>query len=302
MAAVTSYGRMMIMKSASIIETMYKDHSIVDHEACIALGLDYEGEPDADPRPRKLGDVDRDACITFGIDPDKEPDPRLRTAVGVVDREACIARGIDPDKEPAKVPDPRIRKLGVVDRDACIALGLDPDKEPMPDPRPRKLYSARIIYGDTDSVVIDFGDIGLQDMVRYATAAATACTAAMEKPNSLAFESVKIHSLFLCPKRYGSLEILAGDIKKGWKIQDCITNGKAKLSFKVKDVYASQQERRFQTHFTNRDWKASEETMLSLDRKRKKRFLNKSCYITMSMLPSYSSNRSLKIFKWIALT
>ncbi len=273
MAAVTSYGRMMIMKSASIIETMYKDHSIVDHDACIALGLDYEEEPEADPRPRKLGVVDRDTCITFGIDPDKP-----------------------------KEPDTRPRKLGVVDRDACIALGLDPDKEPTPDPRPRKLYSARIIYGDTDSVVIDFGDIGLQDMVRYATAAAAACTAAMEKPNSLAFESVKIHSLFLCPKRYGSLEILAGDIKKGWKIQDCITNGKAKLSFKVKDVYASQQERRFQTHFYNRDWKANEETMLSLDRKRKKRFLNKFCYITMSMLPSYSSNRSLKIFKWIALT
>ncbi len=50
-------------------------------------------------------------------------------------------------------------------------------------------------------------------MMRYARAAAKACTSKMRAPNSLAFESVKLRSMYFCPKRYGSLEILAGDIK-----------------------------------------------------------------------------------------
>ncbi len=156
MAAVTSYGRMMILKSASIVEQMYKHNMIVDREACERLGIDYEREP-------------------------------------------------------------------------TIIINED-GSEIVVDPRPRKEYAARIIYGDTDSIVIDFGDVGIQDVARYSREAAAACTREMEYPNTLAFESVKIHSLFLCPKKYGSLEIVGGDIKPGMKLADCIK--KAKLSYK----------------------------------------------------------------------
>jgi DNA polymerase delta subunit 1 len=148
MSAVTSWGRMMIQKSASIVETRYHQHSIVDRVACEALGLNYETEPEQ-------GQLD---------------------------------------------------------------------------PRPRKLYDARIIYGDTDSIMIDFGDAPLQDIARYAREAAALCTAAMEPPNSLAPESLKLRSLYFRAKMYCSLEILMGDIKSGMTMAQAVE--KAKVSYK----------------------------------------------------------------------
>lgn len=45
MAAVTAWGRDMIIDTATTIETHFKDNMIVDKEACEALGMDYEEEP-----------------------------------------------------------------------------------------------------------------------------------------------------------------------------------------------------------------------------------------------------------------
>lgn len=114
----------------------------------------------------------------------------------------------------------------IVDRKACEAMGIDFDKEPAPgepDPRPRCKYAARIIYGgevffllsishgsftqDTDSVMVDFGDTSLQEVARLGTEAAKRCTDKFVKPNALVFESVKLTSIFMKKKRYGSLEI-----------------------------------------------------------------------------------------------
>lgn len=57
MAAVTAWGRTMIVNTAALVEDKYKDNMIVDRAACEALGLDYEQEPAPgvliDPRPRK---------------------------------------------------------------------------------------------------------------------------------------------------------------------------------------------------------------------------------------------------------
>jgi DNA polymerase delta subunit 1 len=65
MAAVTAYGRDMIIDTATTIETHYKGNMIVDRVACEALGMDYEQEPaegEVDPRPRKA----YDARIIYG--------------------------------------------------------------------------------------------------------------------------------------------------------------------------------------------------------------------------------------------
>jgi DNA polymerase delta subunit 1 len=148
MSAVTSWGRMMIQTSASIVEKRYYQHSIVDRNACDCLGMDYEMEP--------------------------------------VDGKT--------------------------------------------DNRPRKLYDARIIYGDTDSIMIDFGDAPLQDIARYAREAAILCTAEMKPPNSLAPESLKLRSMYFKAKMYCSLEILMGDIKPDMTMAEAVE--KAKVSYK----------------------------------------------------------------------
>jgi DNA polymerase delta subunit 1 len=109
----------------------------------------------------------------------------------------------------------------IVDRKACEELELDyedPDKGKLP----MMHYSARIIYGDTDSVMIDFGDIGLQDIVFLAKEAAKLCNAEMDKPNNLDPESVKIRSCFMAPKRYCSLEIETKYIEAHWKLADAL--------------------------------------------------------------------------------
>ncbi len=121
----------------------------------------------------------------------------------------------------------------IVDREKCIELGLDYERAPQPgepDPRPRKLQDAKIIYGDTDSVMCDFGDIGLQEAIRLGKEAAAACTGLMIKPNKLDFESVKLRSLMMKKKKYAALEILAADVKPDDTMLTACE--RAKISFK----------------------------------------------------------------------
>jgi len=113
----------------------------------------------------------------------------------------------------AKVIETEFQDNDVVDVEACKKLGLDPEEEePTPwapeyDPRPRTRTKAFIVYGDTDSVMVNFGKIILADVIRLGTAAAERCTAMMEKPNKLVFEAVKLRSLYLNKKRYAALQI-----------------------------------------------------------------------------------------------
>lgn len=133
----------------------------------------------------------------------------------------------------AAIIEKHFRQNSIVDREACARLGLAFEIVDSPDGvdrRPRKLYDARIIYGDTDSVVIDFGDAPLQDICAYARKAAALCTAEMQPPNSLAFESIKLRSMFFKPKMYASLEIVAGDIQPHFIMADAVA--KAKVSDK----------------------------------------------------------------------
>lgn len=78
--------------------------------------------------------------------------------------------------------------------------------------------------------MVDFGDIGLQDVVRLQKEAAKLCTSKMAKPNELAPESVKLHSIFLAPKMYASLEIPTGEIKLSDRLEDACK--RAKISCK----------------------------------------------------------------------
>jgi len=129
-------------------------------------------------------------------------DPRLMAAV--------TAWGQEMIKETASKCVEWYKDNSIIDRKACEVLGIDFDKEPEdgePDLRPRCKYSARIIYGDTDSVMVDFGDTSLQEVARLGTEAATRLTKTFVSPNALVFESVKLTSIFMRKKRYGSLEI-----------------------------------------------------------------------------------------------
>lgn len=152
-------------------------------------------------------------------------DPRLMSAV--------TAWGQDMIKETARIVETEFKDNEIVDRKACEKLGLDFEQQPKEgevDNRPKMKYSPRIIYGDTDSIMVDFGDIGLQDIVRLQRDAAARCNAKMKKPNNLDPESVKLNAIYIAPKMYASLEILTGDIKPTDRLEDA--RKKAKISCK----------------------------------------------------------------------
>lgn len=144
---------------------------------------------------------------------------------------AVTAWGRNMVKRVAKYIETNFRDLDVVDCAACRALGMDPEVIPPaghPDTRPRRRTNAFLVYGDTDSVMVCFGEITLDDCIRIMTRAAKECTALFEKPNELAFESIKLRSLFLNKKRYASLEI--EEKRPGEHIRDALA--RAKLSIK----------------------------------------------------------------------
>lgn len=71
----------------------------------------------------------------------------------------------------------------------------------------------RLVVHNTDSIMVDFGDVGVQEGVRLQKEAANLCTSRMKKPNKLEPESVKLTAIYLAPKMYASLEILTGEVK-----------------------------------------------------------------------------------------
>jgi DNA polymerase delta subunit 1 len=99
----------------------------------------------------------------------------------------------------------------VVDVAACRRLGIDPEEEPQPssqmDPRPLMPCQPVVIYGDTDSVMISFGNTTLADVMRFGKEASEQCTAKFQKPCALLFEAVKLRALYLNRKRYAALQI-----------------------------------------------------------------------------------------------
>ncbi len=118
----------------------------------------------------------------------------------------------------------------VVDCPKCRELGIDPEVPMILDGidiRPRTRTKAFVVYGDTDSVMVNFGDVTLEDCARLGALAAKMCTEAMEPPNSLAFESVKLRSIYLNKKRYASLEILK--VIPGEHMRDAIKRAKVSI-------------------------------------------------------------------------
>lgn len=75
--------------------------------------------------------------------------------------------------------------------------------------------------------MVNFGDITLADCARLGALAAKLCTEKMEKPNSLAFETIKLRSLYLNKKRYAALEI--EKIIPGEHMNDAIKRGKVSV-------------------------------------------------------------------------
>lgn len=101
--------------------------------------------------------------------------------------------------------------------------------------------AASIIYGDTDSVMVLFKNVvlsedgtlvtqkvSIQDCAKYGAEAAALATACFPKPNKLTFESIKLRSLFLKKKKYGSLQVEG--YQPTWTDEE--TFAKAKVSAK----------------------------------------------------------------------
>lgn len=147
-------------------------------------------------------------------------DPRLMSAVTAWGQEMII--------KTADIITTHYKDNIIVDRKACDLAGID--YEDATQNRITTTFTPIIRYGDTDSVVVDFGDIGIQDLVKLSKEAAALCTKQMVEPNSLSFESIKLSSCWYKKKKYASLEILAGDIKPDFNT--AMAREKAKLSFK----------------------------------------------------------------------
>lgn len=123
------------------------------------------------------------------------------------------------------------QNLRVVDCKKCREMKIDPEippKEGEPDHRPYTTTNAFVVYGDTDSVMVNFGDITLEEVARFGAEAAKLCTAKFEPPNNLVFETIKLRSIYVNKKRYAALEI--EKIIPGEHIRDAI--GRGKLSIK----------------------------------------------------------------------
>jgi DNA polymerase delta subunit 1 len=72
----------------------------------------------------------------------------------------------------------------------------------------RNDFNARVVYGDTDSVMVDFG-IGM-DLWRgkeLAEQCSALATSRFKPPNLLEFETIKVRSIYLMKKRYAALEV-----------------------------------------------------------------------------------------------
>lgn len=118
----------------------------------------------------------------------------------------------------------QFQNLDVVDCPKCREMGIDPEIVPVPDTRPRTRTNAFVVYGDTDSVMVNFGDITLEEVAKFGKMAAEICTAQFEAPNELTFETIKLRSMFLNKKRYAALEI--EKIIPGEHIDAAIARGK----------------------------------------------------------------------------
>lgn len=118
-----------------------------------------------------------------------------------------------------------------VDRAKCAKLEISPKWNPQEGQDPRPWKGAYVVYGDTgphfslqssgpgrlfscfltllppDSVMVNFGDISLDECKRLGEECSAIATREFVKPNLLEFESIKIRSLFLNKKRYASLEL-----------------------------------------------------------------------------------------------
>ena len=98
----------------------------------------------------------------------------------------------------------------VIDCAATRAAGGDPEKEPIPGAPDHRVYmdcQPRIVYGDTDSVMVNFGDITLAEAIRFGKEISETCNKEFPAPISLTFETVKLVALFLNRKRYAALQL-----------------------------------------------------------------------------------------------
>jgi len=66
-------------------------------------------------------------------------------------------------------------------------------------------FDAEVIYGDTDSVMVNFGDMSLEKIIQLGNEASQVVTAEFTKPIKLEFEKVYYPYLLMAKKRYAGL-------------------------------------------------------------------------------------------------
>ena len=86
---------------------------------------------------------------------------------------------------------------------------------------------AYVVYGDTDSIMVNFGDVSLQRCKELSEECSAMCTKRFESPNLLEFETIKISSLFINKKRYAAIEV--EKIGDNETIEEALKRGKLTL-------------------------------------------------------------------------
>lgn len=102
----------------------------------------------------------------------------------------------------------------VIDCAKTRKAGVDPEEEPKAGPDgivvDKRVYvpcEPNIVYGDTDSVMTNFGDITLAEAIRFGKEISAECNKLFPAPISLTFETVKLVFLLLNRKRYAALQL-----------------------------------------------------------------------------------------------
>lgn len=119
--------------------------------------------------------------------------------------ETVTAFGRDMITDTTTAVEGKFRKCNI-DVQTCLDMGMDPNFEFGPTQRPYYEFDAKVIYGDTDSVMVKTTEsctvLRAQQLGRQASRWSNQF---YKKPNSLEFEKVYFPFLLQCKKRYSGM-------------------------------------------------------------------------------------------------
>ena len=124
-------------------------------------------------------------------------------------------------------------------------------------------FDAYVVYGDTDSIMVNFGDVSIQRCKQLSEECSAMCTERFVKPNLLEFETIKLTSLFINKKRYAAVEV--EDVGDDETMEEALARGELTLKgleSKRRDnapIQSKSQAKVIELLLRKRDLKAAEE-------------------------------------------